>query len=148
MIDNIVDIDGDPGFSDINTHDLRPKIQSLVLVRWSSVENRVRPSKTGSSASLYWVNFSNRTIIKGDTATLVKQGQEYVLCKGFWWMWTGKFRSGRALIKSSLSCGRAGVLMSFQHWDDGYFRTWLINGQWLFMEINGDQKSSINPHGN
>ncbi len=65
------------------------------------------PIPSCRTAVLFWVSqffFSNGTIIKGDSANLVKQGHKHVLGKTFWWAWacTGNFRSGQALIVGGL----------------------------------------------
>ncbi len=77
------------------------------------------------SATSEFLNFSNRTIIKGDTITFVKQHQNHVfplfytisncfifLCNK---VWAGCFLRGRTTLEGSPSCGRVIILTSLEH---------------------------------
>ena len=74
------------------------------------------------SATSEFLNFSNQTIIKGDTATFVKQCQNHffirlnvfiLLCNE---VWAGCFVGGRTTLEGSPSCGQGIILTSLEHW--------------------------------
>ena len=73
------------------------------------------------SATGEFLNFSNRTIIKGDTATFVKQCQNHIFIRLNVFIlscnevWAGCFLGGRTTLEGSPSCGQGIILTSLEH---------------------------------